>query len=142
MLAATINLTLYVRSLAGPHQLIGDHRRQHPALARGAWSNLQAADALGAAGSLVEATASSAGATQQLTVEVNTLWAPFATGCTLVNASGVTATWQCVQPATRGPASGLDALECDCNQRSMSYPPAEMATKVAPAPAPAPPPPN
>ena len=94
------------------------------------WSTLVAADAAGAAGAAA-LSASPAPMLSQVVVEVNTLWAPFATACTIVNQSLFSVTWRCSQPATRGAPDGEDSITCDCNQNSMRYPVPAMRAKCA-----------
>eukprot|EP01050_Picozoa_sp_SAG11_P012382 SAG11_NODE_1372_length_5095_cov_15.640312_1_plen_677_part_00 len=130
MLAATVNLTLYITSSGGDHPS-SDFETDVTSPMSLAYSPKIAADALGAASLLAEEPHDASSLTQQLTVEVNTLWAPFATECTLSNSSQITASWTCTQPAVRGSASAQDSVTCDCDQHSMMYPLATFQQQCA-----------
>lgn len=92
---------------------------------------LVARDALGAAVAHAESPSDGTGTVEQVVVEVNTLWAPFAESCSITNSTQISATWSCRQPALRGELNASDTVVCDCNQHSMMYPLAEFAHQCA-----------
>jgi hypothetical protein len=129
---ATTNLTIFLPQLmvtgrGGKGAAQGNLRRLRHTTR---WSTIVAADAVGAAGSAA-VDPSPPPVLYPAVVEVNTMWAPFATGCTVVNQSSFGVTWRCSQPAVRGAPGGTDSITCDCNQHSMRYPVPEMRTKCA-----------
>jgi hypothetical protein len=135
-------LSLLSLLLGGPWTLVWSRELQTTAnltvyydLAAGGGPLIVARDAIGAAVAHIESSTqvatSAGGSMQQMVVEVNTLWAPFAESCSRTNATQTSATWRCEQPALRGPLNGSDSIVCDCNQHSMSYPLAVFARKCA-----------